>query len=220
MFQESGPRPSEAEMMPERDLNDEEVIDQILSEGSDEDLEKLREFYQFTPEQMDMFRQFTRLRDRTIHEMREKFKQRIQANPEPTEAEKRLGVYEEEIEPQVFDAVAALRQKGYDTQGSGFHGPEKQSITFRGEPLNGFQLSGEVVNLAKERGLKIQIFPDAIDLVYDRYLELAEIKEVWDAIAAALPDLGQPAIIPPEMTASFKIRVRNITENPQPFLED
>ncbi len=202
------------------DLNNEEVVDKILVEGTPEQIEKLRAHYNLSPEQIDSWVYYGKLRDKVLRERRENFKQRIQTNPEPTEEEWQMGAYKEEIEPQVSGAVMSLRKKGYDTYESGFYGPEMQRIGFYGEPLQNFQLSRETQDLIKAKGFEVKILPDGIELYYGRKLELDELQEVWDQIAQDLPDLGHPAKFPARRLEAFQGRVANIKKDPTPFLED
>jgi len=58
-------------------------------------------------------------------------KERSEKHPQPSEHELRIGAYEEEIEPQMRQALQALYNKGYATESSGFGGidhPEIQQV--------------------------------------------------------------------------------------------
>jgi len=203
------------------DLTNADTVEKILTEGSLEDLERLQLFHNLDKEKIGLWSRFAKLRKRTLSEMKERFKKRITGNPEPTNEEWKIGVYEEEIEPQVLDAMKLMRKKGYNTFESGFYGSEMQKIGFEGEPLKGVELPSEIIELANQSGLDVKISPDSIKLRYRRYMELDEMKKVWDAIADYLPELGQAAGSPSnEAVQRFQKRVENIKRDPKPFIED
>jgi len=188
--------------------------------GNAEQLERLRLHHNLTQEKVEILQKFTVLEKDTKGEMEKRFKERIMDNPDPSAQELEMGVYKENIEPQVYSAVVAMRKKGYNTYESGFYGPDKQRVGFEGNPLSGIKISNEVISLAEEMGLKIDILSDAIVLHYDKFIELDEIKEVWNKIAEELPDLGEkaePTSI--EAAKSFSEKVENIKKNPQNWLE-
>jgi hypothetical protein len=66
--------------------------------------------------------QFARLREKMQWEMTLQLQERIQNNPQRTPEEESLGVYLEQLEPQVRDAVLEFNRKGYRTISSGFSG--------------------------------------------------------------------------------------------------
>ncbi|MEM4271050.1 MAG: hypothetical protein QXO70_03075 [Candidatus Pacearchaeota archaeon] len=132
-------------------LQDLEIIEKILLSGSPQEIEDLKNFYNLNKDQIEMFRFFVKMSNAVHLQMRENFKKRILINPEPTEEEWEMGVYIEEIEPQVIEAVRIMRKKGYDTYESGFYGPEKQRIGLRGEELKGVVLSQDIIKIARER---------------------------------------------------------------------
>lgn len=203
------------------DLANADIVEKILVEGSAEELEKLREFHNLEKDKIELWSQFAKLRKATLSEMREKFKERIINNPEPTKEEWQMGVYKEEIEPQVLDAVMLMRKKGYNTFESGFYGPEMQRIGFEEEPLKDLKLPDKIIGLAKQCGLDVKVSSNFIELHYSRFLELDEIKKAWDKIADYLPDLGKTAGSPSnEAVNAFQRRVKNIKKDPSPFLED
>lgn len=205
----------------EKNLRDEEVIESILVSGTQEEREQLKTFHNLSSEKLDILEEFARLRHQTLVEMRESFKERIMNNPEPTEEEWRLGVYREEIEPQVYEAISLMRRKGFNTYESGFSGPEKQRIGFDEVSFESFRVPAEVTTLAREKGLKIEVSPNAIELKCSRYVDLSGLAAVWRAIAESLPTVGSPAGRASTGAAmSFQKRVENIKANPQPFIED
>lgn len=205
----------------EKDFSNLETAEQILISGTPAELEKLRNFYGLDEEKFKLVKQFTALRAQTLKDMRENFKQRIAANPSPDNEEEQMGIYKEELEPQVRDAVISLRRKGYNTFESGFYGSTMQKISFEERPLAQLNLTPEILNLAQSKGLEINVSPDSIELHYNKFLDLADLKEVWDKIAESLPSLGHPAMpASTKATELFQKRVGNIKNNPKSFLED
>ncbi len=201
------------------DLRNEDNICRILEEGSQEELEKLREFYDFSSEEMMLHRDFAILRKEVHKNMSNTFRERILSNPEPSQEEESLCVYREEIEPHVLSAVILMRKKGYDTYESGFYGLNKQRIGFNDSCLDGFELPFDVIEFAKTKEVEIKIGSDNIEYFCNKFLSTEEIKEIWEKIAEALPDLNSPINIDIKKLESFRNRVKNIKENPSRFFD-
>lgn len=134
-----------------------------------------------------------------------------------SEDEANAGVYREELEPQVSDAVFALRKKGYDTFQSGFddladgsqfldfnleekvHDPDALKAVFEEE---------QVKNLLEKDHIhaEAKIFKDRLTLKFtpkNPHTTLEEWKKVFDSFAEALPDRGQTAP-PPTRLGSYE----------------
>ncbi len=114
-------------------------------------------------------------------------KDRLGVNPEPTDEEINMGAYTEEIEPQIRDAVIALRRKGYNTGSSGFwghdHAGQAMDIATPIDDKTKAKLSEHMVEVT-DRGIRFSPKnPSNID----------EIKSAWDLVADILPDLGKHA---------------------------
>ncbi|MEI6588190.1 MAG: hypothetical protein WCO05_04560 [Candidatus Moraniibacteriota bacterium] len=202
-------------------LEDDDTIERILESDSAEDLERLRSFHSLSLEQVNIYSEMAKLRKGTLMEIRQRFKERIISDPEPSEEEWKMGVFKEELEPQVFEAVTTLRKKGYNTNESGFYGPEKQLVGFARELPVDFTLSPEAERLLDEKGLTIKISAKTIELHYGRSLGIEALKEAWNIIAENLPDLGRPdEAADTGAVESFKRRVENIKRNPDLFLAD
>jgi hypothetical protein len=114
-------------------------------------------------------------------------------NDRPTDFELEIDAFEEEIEPQVLDAVKELNRKGYKTISSGFAGEfgERQQIDG----------SFSVDNATKERLAFIDVavipYPDPymfgqMIIFYPEKPDLAVITTIWNQIANTLPDLTKP----------------------------
>lgn len=173
----------------EKDLTNEDVVIQILESGDDEELERLREFHNLTPEQIALFQAFAKLRKETHEQMQQELIVRKEKNPIATEEELNIGAYQESIEPQVREAVLSLRRKGYTTYESGFHGFNGQKISFEKDYL----VPEELTDKIEIEGVNIEIKPNSISFSCNQYLELGEIKKIWDQIEQNLPELEEPA---------------------------
>lgn len=175
------------------DFTDEETALRILERGTPEELEQFRAFHNLTPEQLSVSRYYVELRKTTHEKMQEELTQRVKINPLATREELSMGAYQEQIEPQVRDAVLRLRRKGYTTTTSGFSGFNSQNVRFGKAHLGGFQLSDALIaELAKQR-ITVRMAPDAFSFDCEVPLALDEIKTIWEKIESALPDLGYPA---------------------------
>jgi len=133
--------------------------------------------------------QFTTLRKQIIEKTAKKVKERKKTNPEMTPEEQELGLYIEYIQPQVLDAVRTLRAKGYNTISSGFWEDNKQRIGFHETTFSEFDLPHALLEFLKENQVAIYIEPDEIILTCNQFLNIDKLKEVWDKIAEAMPDL-------------------------------
>src|SRR3989339_1785207 len=147
----------------EKDLTNEEVITRIFETGSDEELEKLREFHNLTTKQIELFRSCAKLRKSIVEQMRKDIERRKEQNPIATEEELNMGAYQESIEPQVREAVLRLRRKGYTTYESGFHGFNSQIISFEKNHLIPNELSDKI----KIYNVDIKIKPNSISFSYN-----------------------------------------------------
>lgn len=173
-----------------KDLRDEEVIENILESGAREEWEELMAFHKLTSEQLQLMVGFAKERRSAVDRARGDLRERIERNPIPTDEEINAGVYLEQLEPQVRNAVLTLRRKGYITYISGFHGYEKQIIAFHNEPLKDFKFPSDLMRELAEKGVYVQVKPGEIMFSCDYLLTLEELKDVWEQIAATLPDLG------------------------------
>ena len=174
-------------------LNNEDVVNRILADGTDEELEALRLFHDLKKEQVELYRHFAKLRKEAHLDSNKVVKKRKSDNPIATEEELSMGAYVESIEPQVLQTVLNLRKKGYPTYESGFHRSNKQVISFEKECLDGFNLPNDFIRELKDRGATINIKPDSIDLIINKPLDLSEIKKIWEKIEELIPDLKKQA---------------------------
>ncbi len=203
----------------QEDLDNEEVVSRIL-EGDDKDkIEKLRVYYNFSEEKISLCQHFAKLRKKTIQEMRRALEKRVLEYPELSKEEEGLCCYNEEIEPHVLNAVTLMRKKGYDTYESGFGGLNNQRIGVDDNSMVGVELPVDVLDFAKNNKVEIELVPDGIWLYCNRNMDIGELKEIWDKIAEALPDLGRSIDVDEDSLKSFRWRIENMKANPDRFFD-
>lgn len=127
-----------------------------------------------------------------VNHRREEISKRKRENSTKTEDELTIGCYLEDIEPQVRAAVIKMNKKGYATTYSGFHQFNSQLIKFKTEREVNISLE-QIEKKYKENDIKIKIDQESIEIIFSKKISLEEIKIIWDEIAEALPDLGEPA---------------------------
>lgn len=120
---------------------------------------------------------------------------RLESNPAPTEEEKNLGFYSEELEYPVRNAVMLLRRKGYSTAWSGFRAGSNDGYQdIRGH----FNLDIETIDKLNKIGFSVrQTNTDGrvwcVICFNAQNPDINEMKSKWDQVAESLPDLGRPA---------------------------
>ena len=135
-------------------------------------------------------RLFERLKHQIRSEVTNSVKKRIEKNPRPTTVESCLGVFVEELEPQVRKCILTLHKKGYSTDVSGFsNNPCSQIIE------GDFQLDENIVTKLNSEGVtvektgsgytKLQFIPTVADI--------DAIQNQWKTIVATIPDTHQEA---------------------------
>jgi hypothetical protein len=128
-----------------------------------------------------------------IHqEIKENLVRRLSIDPIPTDDELNAGVYAEQLESHVRDAVFALRKKGYDTKGSGFGDIDVEKLYLSGENPSFSTLGKEVIEQLTSLGIQVADDGEAIKFL-SAGKSVDEIKQTWDLIAQILPDLGHVA---------------------------
>lgn len=181
----------------------------ILESGSSEEMEKLRQFYNITPETIERWREFTILRKKTHEKMDEEILQRNSKNPIPTKEEWEMGAYIEQIEPHIRKAVLELRRKGYNTKGSGFLYPSAQSIDFC-EPL---MLDSFVINKISEKIpaeiAELKICSDRIILNFLKFADLESMEKIWNNVVKEIPYLNHAAGLAVSGTGAIRFREKN-----------
>jgi hypothetical protein len=122
-------------------------------------------------------------------QMHEELGQRLLTNPCPTREEMEIGVYVEEIQPQVRDAVLQMWDKGYDV-GNVIHAgfsvdrQEEQKVDLV------TPLSVEEVALLEQNGFVVE--DNQLSFQPEDTADLDSIKQTWDFLASILPDRGEP----------------------------
>lgn len=129
------------------------------------------------------------LRERIHREMRVELEGRLKKNPKPSEQELVMGAFQEELEPQVREALTIMYQKGYSTSSSGFYGGGMQAID--GE----FILNADTVTQLKVFGVQVESVNNYYTFL--KFQSTAADQEVIRQqavrIAKALPDQEMPA---------------------------
>lgn len=172
----------EFNIAPKPDLADEDYIRSVFENGTKEELERLTNFHNLSPEQVSLFCHFAKLRKTEKELMSEELKQRLSENPIANEKELNMGAYEENIESQVRGTVNNLRKKGYATYESGFGDFDGQMISFENNYLTNFKLPEELINKYKDIGVNINIEPKSIKLHFKKEFSLDEITKFWQDI--------------------------------------
>lgn len=177
----------------QKDLINEQIITNILEDGTPEKQKNLADFHNLTDAKLELLIYYAKLRKNTIEQKEKEIKIREEGNPIPTEEEINLGCYIEQIEPQVRDAVLNLQRKGYTSYESGFAEFKKQNIGFEKKYFKNFQLLPDLANQLELQGVIIKIDPEYLSFTCNRVLTLEELKQIWNKIESAVPDLHQPA---------------------------
>ena len=172
-----------------------------------------------TSEQEKLRREFVRLRREVHRSMKEEERVRLKENPTPTEEELYMGAFKEWIEPQVRDAIIEMHTKGYATQSSGFHAGEPEMQTVDGyftiddmtkhvlKQMDVEVLRGADIGLPKAKLIRIIRFRA-------KNPSLGEIRDRWNAIAAALPKKTFPDGILPICDRAEEFREQYAPEHP------
>lgn len=173
--------------------NEDEIV--ALLEGNDTMQQRaLAEMRGWAPERLDRLRHFAGLRRKAIDTGRAELLARRAVTPKLTDPgssqqERALGVYVEQIEPQVREAVRTLVGKGYWPTYSGFNqvdGP--QIIKMANVDVGGLALTSEASERLKALGFSIELRGRDVLLHTEKLPELNEIKQAWDVAANGLPD--------------------------------
>lgn len=141
--------------------------------------------------------QFQRLRQEVLVQIERETMERIAQNSTPTDEEVRVGAFREMLEPQCRDAVFAMRRKGYATESSGFGGTHGEVQQIDGN----FEIDGATEEQLRAMGVTVHRSGDPGEiLAWNTALRFtpdqpdpAALRTKWDAVAALLPDRGQPA---------------------------
>lgn len=183
---------------PEREfheLDNEDEQLRILESGDEKEMERLQRHWgerlrsPVSKERMEFLRACARQRERLIRKSGEEAEARKIREPKATEMEYRLGIYREWLEPAVRDAVFLLRKKGYASYESGFHGVDKQQITFDApvEALKTVVWSEQTKRVFEEADAEPYLRENAVGFRTHRLLPDEQLTSLWNQIAAELP---------------------------------
>lgn len=135
-------------------------------------------------------RLFERLRYNVQRKIINDIKKRRSKNPNPDSIESRLGLFIEELEPQVKQAVLTLTRKGYSTDASGFmDNPCDQMIE------GDFQLNEVTIRKLKKIGAQVLTNASGYTRVQfsPKEADTQKIKREWDIVVSFIPDKNQVA---------------------------
>ena len=137
----------------------------------------------------------------------ERLENREKNNPNPDKEELEAGVYREELESQVRDAVFTLTQKGYKTFESGFYEGRSQ---YMGMHNKNIKISKDFLDFLKEQSFDVSInnMEDRTMIVLsptkETVVTLDEWKSVWDGFASKMPEVEKITIYEKEEVEAHK----------------
>lgn len=137
-------------------------------------------------------RLFERMKFGTRRKVEAETKIRQKSGLRPTKTEIQLGLFIQELEPQVRQAVIEMNKKGYSTDKSGFmDNPSGQMIEgdflLDEETKLRLEASGVIVETNPSGYTRIQFLPGEPDM--------DKIKRKWNKTVALLPDKNQTASV-------------------------
>ncbi len=179
----------------------------VILERIEEVGEKIFNF----PELLSAFVEEVLLKEEADNISRTSLKNRLETEPLASDEEIEAGVYWENLEPQVKEAIINLRRKNYNTFESGFEsyrlGAREQFFSiFKGAtPLT---ISEQAINIMKAKGITIRIENDQTDrnslfMISDKKMTLGDWQEIWNLVAEILPAM-EKAIDLPEQAVEFQ----------------
>jgi len=148
----------------------------------------------YLPEDLDLQKQ--RLFDKLKFKIQEKVEtdlgKRVRANPHPNKTELVLGLFIEELEPQVRQAVLNMNKKGYSTDASGFMDNSSDQM-IEGD----FQLEKETVDTLGKIGVTTETNPSGYTRIQFSSVEadISKIKNKWNKIISILPSKNLSASV-------------------------
>lgn len=127
--------------------------------------------------------------------MLNELKNRKLKNPKPDKIETRMGLFVEELEPQIRKAVLEMNKKGYSVDVSGFmNNPVDQMVE------GDFNLEESAVEKLKTLGVIVETNPSGYTRLQfsPKEADIQKIKHQWNKIVSILPDKNRMA--DPSMT--------------------
>ncbi len=122
--------------------------------------------------------------------MLNELKNRKLKNPKPDKLESRMGLFVEELEPQIKKAVLEMNRKGYSIDVSGFmSNPVDQMVE------GDFNLEEESIEKLKAMGVIVETNPSGYTRLQFSPVEadIKKIRQQWNKIVSILPDKNRIA---------------------------
>jgi hypothetical protein len=141
----------------------------------------------YLPKQIDLqkLRLFEKLKYSIQRKTEIDLKKRKSQKSHPTKEELGLGLFIEELEPQVRKAILILNKKGYSTDASGFmENPCDQMIE------GDFSLDETTIQKLRKLDVEVETNPSGYTRLRFTAIEanISKIQKKWIAIASLLPD--------------------------------
>jgi len=139
---------------------------------------------------LQKLRLFENLEYKTRQLVENKVLKRKKINPKPSKIESGLGIFTEELEPQVSQAVLTMNKKGYSTDLSGF---VKNSCD---QMIEGdFQLPEAIAEKLKNIDVDVQSNPSGYTRLQftPQDADIGKIKKKWNEIVSLLPSKNKSA---------------------------
>ncbi|OGG00310.1 hypothetical protein A2153_06035 [Candidatus Gottesmanbacteria bacterium RBG_16_38_7b] len=140
--------------------------------------------------QLQRQRLFEKMEYKIRISLEKEVKKRKKTNPHPNIVESRLGVFIEELEPQVRQAVLKMNRKGYSTDLSGFVNNSRDQM-IEGD----FRLEEKIINKLSLSGIKVESNPSGYTrlLFTPKEANLGKIEKKWNEIVSLLPSRNKTA---------------------------
>ncbi len=122
--------------------------------------------------------------------MQNELKNRKKRNPKPDKLESRMGLFIEELEPQIRKAVLEMVRKGYSVDMSGFmNNPVDQMVE------GDFSLAEKSIEKLKTLGVIVETNPSGYTRLQfsSKEADINKIKQRWNKIVSILPDKNKLA---------------------------
>lgn len=151
---------------------------------------KFRRKYIAKNPQLQRQRLFERLEYSIQTKMKNDINRRKKQNPNPNKIESCLGIFFEELEPQVRQAVIEMNRKGYSTDLSGFVNNSCEQM-IEGD----FQLEEKVINKLNLLGVTVGTNPSGYTRLQfsPREVDINKIKKHWNKVVSLLPNKNRMA---------------------------
>ncbi|MBI3380115.1 hypothetical protein HY029_05150 [Candidatus Gottesmanbacteria bacterium] len=146
----------------------------------------------YIPEDPHLQRQrfFERLKYSIQKKSENDIRKRKAKNSHPNKIELILGLFIEEIEPQVRQAIVKLNKKGYSTDTAGFMDNSCDQM-IEGD----FQLEEDTINKLKKVGVTVETNPSGYTRLYfsPKEANISKINKEWNKIASIFPEKNKAA---------------------------